>query len=221
MISGFYNCFLIIFLVWISLISIYFEIKFRCLPKNIFCGMLLITFFFNITEIFLYKYCIFMYFFYKFFFLSIAFCFSFYLFYLNIIGGGDSKVIFLLFLIIPLRNLTFLLLYSFFLHFFIFLLFIILFNIILNYHKKNTELFRLYLLINNENSLNYYLFFLSFFTFYNFTRMTYKNDVKYCIRSVYFFFNYKCLKIQLLVQIKFPFIILLICSFWFTFILFK
>ncbi|MHA1438532.1 MAG: prepilin peptidase [Promethearchaeota archaeon] len=201
----------------IFFISLYKDFKFRKIPNNLLFYFFLVTIISNLFEFTTYQGKFLNFIISKLVFLFITFLFSFLLFSLKIIGGGDGKLLIIIFLLHPLNYLK---LKSIIFFFFLFSLLFFIYmsvNCIKTFLFKNKNYsFKIYFEKKCE-SISKKIYFRSFYKFINYSNLKKSNENRYQVKNLNIFFcNYKN-KFQLCVQKRPPIVILLISSYYLLF----
>jgi len=135
------------------------------------------------------------------------------LFNLKVIGGGDGKLIILIFITHPLEYLNL----NFVTSYFLLLSFLFMAKFILNYilnniHNVNSSFTTLFNL-NLKYSIFERLYIKSFYRFLQFSKLSDYQEEKFRLKSLFLVFNNKKRSIEILVQIRSPFVIIIILTY--------
>jgi Flp pilus assembly protein protease CpaA len=207
-----------IFLNVIFPIILFLDLKYRRIPLKFFNLCFLITVFSNIIEYYFSNIHI-LSFIYGKILIGLFVCFlSLVLFSLKIIGGGDGKLIILIFLIHPLLFLDFNLILTYFLIFS--LLFVIFFLIKLIDNNKIKNRFSFFLFFNSCSEFSYVKksFIKSFYKFLNFSDLDEYVTDNFVLKSSFLIYNAESNKFQILSQNRPPLMILVIIAYYIFYI---
>ena len=206
----------ILFIFIILFISLYFDIKYRKIPNKFIKWFLFFGLLLNLFEI-IFTYKIFLIIVsiivFKLIFLILIFLIVLFLFSLKTIGGGDGKLIFLIFLAHPVKYLNFYFIFSFF--FFFFLLFLVFFiiNYLNNKLNKNSYAFEIFFKFYRITNKFNRFFFQIIFRFISLTHLSKNRDYK--IKYLTFFYNELNQKFQLLSMYQPPLVLILLLIYFF------
>ncbi|MFX1280905.1 MAG: hypothetical protein ACFFA3_16135 [Promethearchaeota archaeon] len=201
------------------MVFLFFDLKHRMIPSNVFKLSYIITISTNIFEYFLFFKHFSFFFLSKIFIFFVVFFFSLLLFLLKIIGGGDGKLLIFIFNVHPLQFLNLALIFTFFSIFSCIYIIIFISNLINNYNSKRHYSFFLYYNLNTTITGNKKLFINTFYKFINYSELEVYNEEKSLIKSLDLVYNVKLNKIQILCQIRPPLIVDIILSYYFIFCL--
>ncbi|MFW9772094.1 MAG: prepilin peptidase [Candidatus Thorarchaeota archaeon] len=158
---------------------------------------------------------VYIYIFIKGLYIALTLILSGFLFSFKIIGGGDGKVITLIFFICPVNDLNSYFFFTFFIFFLIFYFILIIINLCLNFFTMTRFSFK-FLFYNIANIKIFQKFYLlSFFRFKNLSTFHKYKEKKTFLKSLNIIFNPKSYTFQLFVQIKPP----VIASCFFSYLL--
>jgi len=178
----------------------------------IFFGVGLIL---NFFEFFIFYKNFLMFLFVKIFILLITFFFSLLLFSLRVIGGGDGKLIIIIFIIHPSIYLKTSYLVLFFLILsFLFLIFFFT-NYLNNNFTKNSSSFDILFNLGIKVSIFKKVFIKMAYNFFYFSKIINYQGIKKLIRSKFIIYNSRTNKLQYLAQYKLPIILYCILSYYF------
>ena len=142
-------------------------------------------------------------------FLFFVFIFSFVLFCLKIIGGGDGKLLIMLAFFNPTHRFTFQWIFSFFLIFlFLYLILGLVNYFFINVLSRNNSYDMIHGLKENFSFLRK-IFVIVFYKFSDFSQISRKTNEKFALKSLNLFFNEKKEKFQILTQFRPPLVILI------------
>ncbi|MFX1394625.1 MAG: prepilin peptidase [Promethearchaeota archaeon] len=198
----------------IFLISLFFDLKFRRIPNRALKIFFLLGLILNFLEfsVFYKKFLLFLIL--KILIFFFIFLISMILFSLRIIGGGDGKLIILVFIIHPIKYLNFDFVISFFLLFSLFFLTLFILNFLFNYIVNNCYSFDiLFNLDLNINSLKR-LYFKMFFRFFNLSEIKKFQGYKKLLKSQAILYNYIKKKFQLFVQYRPPLVFICMLAYY-------
>lgn len=147
-------------------------------------------------------------------FLSIIFIFSFTLFILKIFGGGDGKLVILIFLMIPIEFLTLYQIYNFFLLFSFLFLLIFMINLLNNNLKRDFYTYEILFNFYLKLSVLKKLYFKSFYKFIYLSDLESYNGSKTVIKSLILVYNESKRKFLILAQYRPPNVVILMLSFF-------
>jgi Flp pilus assembly protein protease CpaA len=204
-----FNISILINIEIILLLCSYYDLKSRIIPKWI-----IFYFFFSGLITTFIDFIFFKQFTTKFLFLKgivlfLSFLFSFLLFFFKIIGGGDGKLMMLIFLSSPFFYTSLFDVYLFYLFFIIGFFIMILLNII--FLKNN--LYNYFFHIIKINSWSKKLYFYAFYRFLDFTKISVASYSKYYIKSEFLFYNPKRDKFQFFIQLRPPLALIILFGF--------
>lgn len=193
----------------ILLLCSYYDLKSRIIPKWIISYFLFSGLITTCVEILFFKQILIQFLFMKGFVLFLSFLFSFSLFLLKIIGGGDGKLMILIFLSKPIfyRGL-------FDLHLF-YILFIIGFftMILLNMSFFRNNLYDCVFHIFRIKSWFKRLYFHAFYRFLDFTKINDASYHKFYVKSEFLFYNPSKKKLQFFIQHRPPLVLIILFGF--------
>ncbi|MFX1260424.1 MAG: prepilin peptidase [Promethearchaeota archaeon] len=203
-----------IFITIILFFSLYFDLKFRKISNKYLKLFFLIGLFLNFLELLVFFNDLLLILFLKILYLFIIVSISLLLFSLKIIGGGDGKVIILIFLVHPIKYLNFFFIISFFLLFS--LLFFILFfiNFIFNKIVKNSCSFDILFNFYGKVSIFKILFLKMFYRFNNLSEIKNCKGNKNKVKCLSIFYNSSKNKFQYLTQYRPPLVLICIFSYY-------
>jgi Flp pilus assembly protein protease CpaA len=202
------------------IISLYLDIKFRMLPHYLLKIFLIVCISLNVVEFIFLHNLSFRYIVQKVFFLSIVFIICLILFILKIIGGGDGKLLIIIFSIHPLCLLSFLVLISFFLLFSLLFFSFFLINYFFNNFNKNSSYFDIHFYCNRE-LLNFKKIYVRmFFNFVNISKINRIVASKLEFKGKNIFYNDKKRAFIVLVQIRAPLVLLCIIAYYIDLLIF-
>ncbi len=213
----FYVFFLKIFLNLILTICAYFDLKYRKIPNQLFkiffslSGFLCVITTFSTKDI-IYSLAL------RVIFILLAFSVAILLYFLKIIGGGDGKLLILIYILLPTEDLIIKYFIWFFFNFYI-IFFILCFinllkNMFGNYYSFDF-LFSFYIKGSKINNLYYLLFY----RFLDISELDKYNNVKTQIKSSTIIFNNSNKKLQIITQLRSPLIIVCALSFNFVYLI--
>ena len=195
------------------IVFFFFDFKYRRIPNKFFWGLFLIAFFLslielidnfnNFKEILINKNIV------------LIFCLFtvYYLFRIKIFGGADSKLIILLFTLVPYRKMSFnfiLFFYAFFsLYYFCIILVLFLIN---KTEKRGTSFNILFATTDIQNFLKK-IFLRTYFGFKELRNLRFYNENKYIIADPDLIYNYIIFRFQILIQYRFPLIAFIILAY--------
>ena len=188
---------------------IYRDIKYRKIFNKDFIGFLLIGSLLVFTEDMDIYNNIFIFVLTKVFFLFFVFLFSFILFCLKIIGGGDGKLLLMLAFFNPTNLFNFQWIFSFFFIFLFFYLILVLVRyFFINIFSGNNSYDMIY---GSEEGLTLFhkFFIMLFYKFLNFSQMSKYTNEKFILKSLNLFYNEKKEKFQFLTQYRPPLVVLI------------
>ncbi|MFX0071853.1 MAG: prepilin peptidase [Candidatus Hermodarchaeota archaeon] len=197
----------------ILIIAVYLDIKFRKLSNKYLKPLFIYSLFINFIE-FIFNYEIFIMFItIKLILLLIVFLITFWLFILRIIGGGDAKLILIVFLIHPsnyinlYRVLLFFLLFS--LSFLAYMIIKIIYNGVKNKNYTFQILFNFYIKISNVKRIYIKVFYKS----YTLTELRNVNPDKVNLSNFFMIYDYNKRQFQIIIHYRIPLIINLVVSY--------
>ncbi|TFG14539.1 MAG: hypothetical protein EU535_03190 [Promethearchaeota archaeon] len=205
------------FITFTFLISIYFDLKFRKIPNNFLKISFLIGLILNICDFF-FDNNFFLNLILRILFLLLIFLISLILFLLKIIGGGDGKVILLIFLVHPILYLNCYIISLFFLLFSLLFLTFFFFNMIINSTTKINNSFQIYFKFCS-NILFTRFFIKMFYKFFDLSNLKNYNGDKFFIKTIFIIYNHQKREFQILAQYRPPLIILCLLSYFLLFLL--
>jgi Flp pilus assembly protein protease CpaA len=187
----------------------YRDIKYRKISNKDFIGFLLIGSLLVFTEDLNIYNNIFIFVLTKVFFLFFVFLFSFILFCLKIIGGGDGKLLLMLAFFNPTNRFNFQWIFSFFFVFlFFYLIFVLVHYLFINIFSGNNSYDMIY--SSGEDLTLFYKFFIMlFYKFLNFSQRSKYADEKFILKSLNLFYNEKKERFQILTQFRPPLVVLI------------
>lgn len=149
----------------------------------------------------------------------ITLCFSLILFSLKVIGGGDGKLIIIIFFVHPTKYLKISYIFLFFL--ILSLLFLVFFftNYLSNSFTKISYSFDIFFNLGFKISILKKLFIRMFYHFFSFSKIINYREVKKSLRGQFIIYNSKTGSLQFLAQYKFPFVLICILSYYFLYFL--
>jgi len=208
-----------IFIAIILIFSLYFDLKFRRISNKHLKIFYLISLILNFLEFWIFYKIFLLFIILKFLIFILTFLISLLLFSLKIIGGGDGKLIILIFLTHPIKYLEFGLILLFFLLFS--LLFFIFFfsNFLINHIMKNSYSFEILFSYNIKISVFKRFYLKMFFRFFNLSEIIAYQGYKKSIKSQTIFYNSIKKKLQLFAQYKPPLVLMCILSYYTIFFL--
>lgn len=149
----------------------------------------------------------------KFVYLFIVFILSFILFILKIFGGGDGKIVILIYLMIPTEFITLYHIYLFFLLFSIFFLLIFILNLLTNKIKRDFYsyeiLFNFYIKLSKLKKI----YLKTFYKFLLYSDLETYNGSKSVINNFFLVYNESKRKFQILAYFRPPNVVILMFSF--------
>ncbi|MFX1400568.1 MAG: prepilin peptidase [Promethearchaeota archaeon] len=197
----------LIFMTSVLTYCLILDIKNRKIPNQsvkVFFIIAVVLFF---TEAFVFLEEIYLFFFIKFIFVFFATFLSFILFSLKIIGGGDGKIIILIFFISPISCLNSLYLFSFFLFLILSYFILIIINLCLNCFTVNRFSFKFFFQNLPDATIFRKFYLLSCFRFITISKLCKYKKNKYMIISLDIIFNPKSCLFQIFTQFKPPVIL--------------
>ncbi|MHA1677778.1 MAG: prepilin peptidase [Promethearchaeota archaeon] len=211
------NCFPEIYILILFLVFIYDDIKFRRISNRFIILNLFIGIFLNNIVMLSNKnnwiYIVLI----RIYFLSLISIILFLLYSIKIIGGGDGKAIFVIFLNKPLSGLHGFYFVNFFLFFFMFLLVYLSLNIITNHFSNSKWVFKQYFLINNIKSIHHKIHYKSNYRFYPLVQFKTLNKKGRVIKPKSILFNQRRNQLEIMIQYRFALMILFFLSYYFCF----
>jgi len=198
-------------------IFLFFDLKYRRVPQKFFKFCYTLIIFSNIVEYSFSHVSILFFVYAKIIIGLFVFIISLLLFSLRIIGGGDGKLLILIFLAHPLQYLSFTIIFTFILIFCLLFVIYFLINIVINNKVKNRLSFFLFFNTFSDISCIKKSFIKGFYKFFNFSEICNYFGEKSVITSLYLVYNAEINKFQILSQNRPPLIILVIISYYIIF----
>jgi len=188
---------------------IYRDIKYRKISNKTLIGFLLVGSLIAFTEDLDIYNNIFIFVLTKVYFLFFVFIFSFILYCLKIIGGGDGKLLIMLAIFNPTHRFTFQWISSlFFIFLFLYLILGLVKYLYINVLSRNNSYDMIYGLKENISFVRK-IFVIMFYKFSDFSQISRKTNEKFALKSLNLFFNEKKEKFQILTQFRPPLVILI------------
>lgn len=132
---------------------------------------------------------------------------------MQIIGGGDGKLIILIFITRPVEYLNLYFVISFFLLFSFYFILMFILNCILNNTLKANTSFITFFNLNLGFSVLKRFYIKSFYRFLHYSKLSDYKEEKFILKSIFLVYNNKKRSIEVLVQLRLPVIILIILSY--------
>ena len=194
----------------------YLDLKYRKIPNSFFIFTFCLSFILILLESLLFFNNFLIIILGKLFFFFLTFLPSLLLFSLKIIGGSDGKLIILIFVTHPVKYLDLNFVASFFLFFSLFFILLFIINYFLNELIKNNSSF-INLFNSNSRYSSYQKFYIkTFYKFLDYSILSMSRGEKFICKSLLLIYNNEKKKIQILVQIRPPLIILIILTYLFV-----
>lgn len=194
------------------------DINYRKIPNSFFLYLNLIVIPVIVIDLFLHSYLIPFFLIVKLLIFGLTFLITLIMYNLRMIGGADSKLIIVLFLIIPVKFFTFSLIFKFIIWFFLFQLLYIAKNFFKNTFFRNKRSFIQYFITNNIFSKFKRIYFSSFYKFSNYSELVSVNNLKLIIINPNLYFNFKNNKFQILTQSRPSLTFLIVIIYYFLLI---
>ncbi|TFF90442.1 MAG: hypothetical protein EU548_03000 [Promethearchaeota archaeon] len=152
-------------------------------------------------------------------FICSIFLMNYLLYKIKIIGGGDFKVIILIFILCPEFLISFRVIFLFFLLFNCVFLLNKIFLMIFNYLTGSKELFYVFFNINRNCSRLKKIYFLLFYKFLDYNNINSSEFSKYKLYSTNLIFNHERSKFQVLVNLRSTLMVDIFIGFCLTFLI--
>ncbi len=217
MANSLYILLIMIFLNIIILVCSIFDLRFRKIPNRFFIilyslsgAILLITFL--STSYFVQDLLM------RVKFIALTMIMVSFLYFLKIIGGGDGKLLILIYILLPLDYLTFKYFILFFLNFYIIFIVLIFLNFLKNIYKYYYSfdfIFNFHLIGSKIDNIYY----LISYKFLDVSELGKYRGEKTQIKSLTIIFNNSNKRLQILAQLRQPLIIVFALSFNFVFLI--
>lgn len=214
--------FLIICFIFVNgffLLFLYFDLRYRRIPKNFFKYSCVVVFILGILECLLFFEEIAFFLLWKTIILLIVLFFSLILFSLKIIGGSDGKLFIFIFIMHPIAFLNIFIIFTFFLTFSLFFILTFIINGVSNNLFKDDSTFLLFLNFDSQISIFKKVYLKLFYKFFNYSELCEYRERKYLLKSLDLIFNIRKNKFQVLCQIRPPLIIAIILAYYTVFYL--